>query len=155
MLAGNSYTSQLLTDTSRRLSSFYGAENNRWESTAETITDRVRSLDIMPDADDGGSQAKAAKPKLVRSICKSILREVDISVFAEFISPLSVKPNNIYPLNYISLMIEEVRPMKTFVGDAFVVNSYLELVCSDTEDRFQLGHIDGLFDIGDLAEGQR
>ena len=87
---------------------------------------------------------------MVRSFEKSIVRELDVSVFAELISPLELSTGNVYPNNYVSLKIIDRKPMRSLSlnikSRQYNNIPVLELKAIDLNDRFELSHSKEIFD---------
>lgn len=167
------YTQQLLSDTTRRLSTILNGDdvnnNNVAPNGQPTVTysdhkpvpDLPQSLGVYKEKTsisllvDGVSRLASVEPKSViskstRSPHRSIVRDVDISVFAEFISPNKLFSSVEYGANYVSMRIVDHAPLEHFKlvtsrGDSARI-PFVRLTAVDIEDRFQLEHAQGVFD---------
>lgn len=137
------YTQQLLSDTSKQLSQFLN--NHQQQQNGHNGT-------AASSGGDAGDQEKknSVKP-FVRSFAKSILQDVNVSVFADLITPLELTYDFSYPDRYLSLTICEIKPLRQVYllhpeTKDRVSSPLLEMVTIDMDDRFLLDHTKGIFD---------
>ena len=147
----NSYTQQLLSDTSKQLNQFINNQNCH-SGHNESCTP-TSSQNSSFDSKDDLVCSLIPKP-LLRAYSRSILCNVDVSVFAEFIAPLDLVNNNVYTNNYLALQIVDIKPLR-YVNlgpadnDDKLSSPLLELKALDINDRFNLEHTRGMFDNSD------
>lgn len=134
----NTYTQQLLSDTSKQLSQFLNNQQNGVSGHNETNS--------KENSDTQGT----CKP-FIRSFSKSIVQDVNVSVFAELITPLEITFDFSYPDRYLSLTICDIKPLRHVYllhpqTKDKVSSPLLELTTIDINDRFLLKHTKGIFD---------
>lgn len=135
----NTYTQQLLSDTSKQLSQFLNDQQNGASGHSDTTNSKE-------DSDNQSS----CKP-FIRSFSKSIVQDVNVSVFAELITPLEITFDFSYPDRYLSLTICDIKPLRHVYllhpqTKDKVSSPLLELTTIDINDRFLLNHTKGIFD---------
>lgn len=133
----NNYTRQLLNDTSIQLSQFLSDQQQSGHNGTATSSKGLEKKDCV-------------KP-LIRSFAKSILQDVNVSVFADLITPLELTFDFSYPDRYLSLTICDIKPLRHVYllhpeTKDRVSSPLLEMSTIDINDRFLLDHTKGIFD---------
>jgi len=149
----NSYTHKLLSDTSRQLSQILNDQSSHSghnESSTPSVSLGTICQSLLIKDEPDGAELPKAKPKN-RSYSRSIMCDVDVSVFSELITPSDLTYGNEYPSNYISMKIIDIKPLR-YVQithpdvQGKVTSPLLELRTLDLNDRFLLAYTKGVFD---------
>lgn len=130
----NTYTQQLLSDTSKQLSQFLNDQQHNGDS-----------------GHNENRHTQSSCQPFIRSFSKSIVQDVNVSVFAELITPLEITYDFSYPDRYLSLTICDIKPLRhVYLQHPQTKNKVssplLELTTIDINDRFLLSHTKGIFD---------
>ena len=148
----NNYTQQLLSDTSKQLSQFLNDQQSHSGHNDSCITissSNSTSFDSKDDL-DVSLTPKPSQPQL-RAYSRSILRDVDVSVFAELITPVDLTYSKVYTSSYLALQVVDIKPLRYVniqhpdSGEK-LSSPLLELNTLDINDRFSLKHTRGIFD---------
>lgn len=140
----NIYTQQLLTDTSKQLCQFLDRQGPSGHT--DMASNHSSSFDSKDFKDDTEFAAicESLKPQR-RSFEKSILRDIDVSVFAEMITLPELSSFSVYSTNYLALQIVDIKPLRVVEllhpqSKEKLSSPLLELTGVDIMDRFSLPH---------------
>lgn len=136
--------------------------HNKYMQLFSDTTEKLNKL----NESGGDIESNECKPKkleeskpILRKVANSIVTDVNVAVFAEMISPLRLTANNVYPDNYISLRVVEIKPIRYVdlseddeeeeeesEDQKPLLSPILELATVDLKERYELSYMNGIFE---------